>query len=973
MRGNRSKLFFVPFFGILLLALWLFAPTRAQALTPAGTVIGNVATATYYDENNNKYTTTSNLVQTVVQEVCGVEVSGGGDKEGVPGQTVYVPFTVTNKGNAENTFNLSVGSNGFTKKIYLDENQNGVVDPGENEVSSITLGMGETANVVVAVEVPADASNGTTDSFSLVATDETDSNCTSSADATVTVTDDALIQANKYVDKDTAQPGDTLTYTVNFKNVGPKPAKAVKVNVDGQDQEGILVYDQIPAGTTYKSGSASGQPTNGEVVYSTDGQTWTTSEPSSVAYVGFFIPDGNSTDGTLGEVLDPDQQGTFTFQVTVNSPFDASSPEVKNSATVDYSNEGGDKEVTTNEVITTIPPQYLADIAVGPLADSASAVEDDGSGDYTDDNTAHSVPAGSWVVFNHSAANRSSAISDVVELEVDQNETDLPPGAIVEFWNADGTAKLIDTDGDGKVDLGTLAPGEKKDFKVKVFIPANTAEEDDDGKVDYYVTILASSGTNPSEVDRSRDNIDGIVGASVDIAKKGALLDDKNDPSDGNTDGTNDSDDVLPSDNGNDGVKNIVDPGEIAVYPLEVANIGSSPDQFSLSASGNPSGTVVKFYTDPNCDGDYADGEQITETSLIGGTVLSADASTGDTTIHVYDVSSISAGDTLIVGAEDTGAEEVTVQSVDVASNTITLTSALENDHSAGSRVSEKVCVVMVVETTSDTPPGESNIVVTATSKNSGASDNMDAYLKVNPVCQVVVSPDHSDQLPPGGTTTYQHLVVNNGNTNATVTVSVPSSGTKMSYVILDENHDPQGTSYDIGPLTPGSSATFYVKVVAPSDLPAGTVEAINVSSNATISDGNSTITCTSSVVDTTTVIEGYLQLTKSVDKAEAKPGDVLTYEIKYKNIGDKDALNVVITDQIPDHTTYEAGSLCLDSDCDGTCNVNYTDGAGDDQAEYDSVNGLVRFRVGSGADATSGGTVAPGQEGCVIFKVKVE
>ncbi len=36
------------------------------ALTPAGTVIGNAATATYTDEDNNEYTTTSNIVQTVV-------------------------------------------------------------------------------------------------------------------------------------------------------------------------------------------------------------------------------------------------------------------------------------------------------------------------------------------------------------------------------------------------------------------------------------------------------------------------------------------------------------------------------------------------------------------------------------------------------------------------------------------------------------------------------------------------------------------------------------------------------------------------------------------------------------------------------------------------------------------------------------------------------------------------------------------
>jgi len=964
--------------GFILFLLSFLFPLQAQALTPAGTVIGNVATATYYDEDNNKYTTTSNLVQTTVKAVCGVDVAGGGSKEGVPGQTVYISFTVTNKGNAQNTFDLSVedtstSDTDYATKIYLDENQNGVVDPGESEVSSVTLGMGETANVIVAVNVSPTAKNNDSDEFSLKAVGKNDSDCIDSSTATVTVIADALIQANKSVDKDVAQPGDTLTYTISFKNVGTKPAKGVSVKIDGNNKTGLLVSDKIPTGATFVSNSGSGEP-SGEVVYSTDnGTTWTATEPSNVkdiTNVGYFI-EADST----GKVLDPDQQGTFTFQVTVNDPFDDSDGQVNNVATVKYADSNGNnKQVETNETATTIPPESLADVAVSQKVNSASDVEEDNGTNWQDDNLKENVPAGSWVEFDHSAVNKSKVIDDVIELSVDEANTSLPSGAIVEFWNADGTAKLIDTDGDGKVDLGTLAPGEKKDFKVRVFIPSNVSA-DKDGKVDYYVTVLASSGTNPDEVDRSRDNIDGVVGASVDIGKKGALLDDKNDPSDNNTDpnqGNGDSDDVLPSDNGTNGTINVVDPGETAVYPIEIANTGSSPDQFALSASGNPEGSTVKFYTDPNCDGNYTDGEQITKTPLLGGTVLSANATAGDTTIQVYSVASISPGDRLIVGAGTADAEEVEVDSVNVDNNTITLKSALSKDHTQGSNVSEKTCVVMVVETTSDTPPGESNIVVTATSENSGASDNMDAYLKVNAVCQIAVSPEHSDQLPPGGTTTYQHTVVNNSNTSANVTITVPSNGTKLSYVILDENKNPQGTSYSLT-LDKGQSATFYVKVVAPSDIQAGTVESIEVTANATIQNGSETVNCTNAVVDTTTIIEGYLQLTKSVDKTEAAPGEVLTYTIKYKNIGEKDALNVVITDQIPDHTTYVSNSLCLDTDCDGNCNTTYTDTAGDDQAEYDSTNNLVRFRVGDGANGTVGGKVAPGEEGCVIFKVRIK
>jgi hypothetical protein len=61
-----------------------------------------------------------------------------------------------------------------------------------------------------------------------------------------------------------------------------------------------------------------------------------------------------------------------------------------------------------------------------------------------------------------------------------------------------------------------------------------------------------------------------------------------------------------------------------------------------------------------------------------------------------------------------------------------------------------------------------------------------------------------------------------------------------------------------------------------------------------------------------------------------------------------------------------------LDTNCDGQCDTNLTDSAGDDAAEYDSSNNKVVFRVGENATATKGGTLNPGQGGCVIFKVKV-
>jgi len=99
--------------------------------------------------------------------------------------------------------------------------------------------------------------------------------------------------------------------------------------------------------------------------------------------------------------------------------------------------------------------------------------------------------------------------------------------------------------------------------------------------------------------------------------------------------------------------------------------------------------------------------------------------------------------------------------------------------------------------------------------------------------------------------------------------------------------------------------------------------------------------------------------------------GDVLTYTVDVSNIASSldDANNVVLTDNIPDGTSYVPGSLTVLS---GPNAGAKTDPSGDDQAEYSLVNNRVTFRLGTGANATTGGQVVVGQSTAVQFKVRV-
>lgn len=91
--------------------------------------------------------------------------------------------------------------------------------------------------------------------------------------------------------------------------------------------------------------------------------------------------------------------------------------------------------------------------------------------------------------------------------------------------------------------------------------------------------------------------------------------------------------------------------------------------------------------------------------------------------------------------------------------------------------------------------------------------------------------------------------------------------------------------------------------------------------------------------------------------------GDVLRYSINFNNLGNDVSLNSVITDLLPLNVGIVPGSLRING-------IAKTDGSGDDQAEYNPASRLVTFRIGTGANASSGGTIAAGGSGTVSFDV---
>ena len=89
----------------------------------------------------------------------------------------------------------------------------------------------------------------------------------------------------------------------------------------------------------------------------------------------------------------------------------------------------------------------------------------------------------------------------------------------------------------------------------------------------------------------------------------------------------------------------------------------------------------------------------------------------------------------------------------------------------------------------------------------------------------------------------------------------------------------------------------------------------------------------------------------------------VLRYQINYNNVGNDSSTNTIIHDNIPLGSTFQPGSIRING-------VAKTDASGDDQAEFDFANNRVVLRVGTGANASTGGNIGPGASGSIQFDV---
>ncbi len=121
----------------------------------------------------------------------------------------------------------------------------------------------------------------------------------------------------------------------------------------------------------------------------------------------------------------------------------------------------------------------------------------------------------------------------------------------------------------------------------------------------------------------------------------------------------------------------------------------------------------------------------------------------------------------------------------------------------------------------------------------------------------------------------------------------------------------------------------------------------------------------TSKIIDVTVVVSANIRITKTVDKTEAEPGEVLIYTVSYSNIGTEPVASFTVYDSIPFYTKLH------ESITDGTFSPLPTGVSYDFGATWQTFEGAVF------ANATTLrwelGTLNAGGSGTVSFPVVID
>ncbi len=218
--------------------------------------------------------------------------------------------------------------------------------------------------------------------------------------------------------------------------------------------------------------------------------------------------------------------------------------------------------------------------------------------------------------------------------------------------------------------------------------------------------------------------------------------------------------------------------------------------------------------------------------------------------------------------------------------------------------------VQFVVTLDSSFPAGSTVItntgLVRSTDVGPTASNPVQTTVNAAPQLAITKAVDRATASP-GDVLTYSLTYRNTGNAEATGVQISDALPERTSF--LSATHGGtftgSGVLWQLGTVAAGTSGTVSFTVRLDSVFPVGTTVIVNTATLS--SDG--TLPVDSNPVTTEVSAAPVLGLLKTVDRATAAPGELLTWTIAYRNTGNAEATGVILTDVLPARTTFVSAS----------------------------------------------------------------
>jgi hypothetical protein len=171
----------------------------------------------------------------------------------IPGQTIMIPYIVTNTGNIREKFKIaSLVKGAQDATVFHDLNRDGIRQANEPAITEIgPLGPKEEASIIVEIKTPRTASDASEGNVQLSLNSEEDTSRTANI-STRLIYSRPVLQMAMVGRDDRPRPGEVTSFDLTITNRGTNIARVVELQSAWPDQLDLI--SSVPATTSFSEG-----------------------------------------------------------------------------------------------------------------------------------------------------------------------------------------------------------------------------------------------------------------------------------------------------------------------------------------------------------------------------------------------------------------------------------------------------------------------------------------------------------------------------------------------------------------------------------------------------------------------------------------------------------------------------------------------------------------------------------------------